>query len=296
MQTTTMVFKLAKTLAALAWADGEMDASEINIIKGILFKLDELSAEEWAELDIYLDHPISAEECEHLVEDLLGSIHSRSDKEFVIETFRHLIEADGQVTDEEQELFDELSATINGKSTGPFAQLSRLLIACRSKTYKKENTREKYLAEFMSNKVLYDFKHQGNTVGMDEVQMNKACAAAALLGRLSHEDGDFSQVEKDILVERLEADWYVSRSKAQALCEIVTQRSATDMDYENLMYHFFEMTTAAERKNFILSLFKLAAACQELSFEEVERIRHVASCIRVQHPDFIWAKLQVLES
>ena len=295
MKTETMVFKLAKTLAALAWADGEMDASEINIIKGILFKLEELSAEEWAELDIYLDHPISATECEQLVKDLLQSVHSRSDKEFVIENFRHLIEADGQVTEEEQHLFDELSATVNGKSTGPFAQLSRLLIACRSKTYKQENTREKYLAEFMSNRVLYDFKHQGNSAGMDEAQMNKACAAAALLGKLSQEDGEFSQVEKDVLVERLESDWFLSRTKAQILCEIVTQRSATDMDYENLMYHFFEMTTAEERKNFILSLFKLAAACQDLSHDEVERIRHFASCIRVQHTDFIWAKLQVID-
>ena len=51
----------------------------------------------------------------------------------------------------------------------------------------------------MSNKVLYDFKHQGNALGMDESQMNKACAAAALLGKLAHEDGCFSDVEKDLL-------------------------------------------------------------------------------------------------
>ena len=296
MKTQTLIFKLAKTLAALAWADGEMDASEVNIIKGLLFSLEELNAEEWAELDIYIDHPVSAAECELLVKDLLASVHTRADKDFVIESFRHLIEADGKVTAEEQELFDQLSATINGKSTGPFAQLSRLLIACRGRSYKKEHTREKYLAEFMSNKVLYDFKHQGNAGGMDEEQMNKACAAAALLGKLAHEDGSFSDEEKELLKDMLESDWYLSREKAVTLADIVTNRTAKDMGYEHLMYHFFEMTTAEERKCFILSLFRLAAACQDLVHDEIERIRHVASCIRVQHPDFIWAKLQVLES
>ena len=43
-KTGTLTFKLAKLMIAVSWADGKIEHSEVNALKGLLFSLPELDA------------------------------------------------------------------------------------------------------------------------------------------------------------------------------------------------------------------------------------------------------------
>ena len=79
-KTDTLTFKLAKLMIAISWADGKIDNSEINALKDLLFSLPELDAREWAELEMYMDSHVSESEREIILENVLQSLQSTSEK------------------------------------------------------------------------------------------------------------------------------------------------------------------------------------------------------------------------
>ena len=86
MASERLVLTLAKVVAAAAWVDGEVEQNEIYSLKDLLFRLDDMSARDWAEIDIYLDSPVGEEERERLISDLLQQVRSAEDRELVHNT------------------------------------------------------------------------------------------------------------------------------------------------------------------------------------------------------------------
>jgi len=96
------IMDLAKLLVAAAWADGELKNEEINSLKDLLFNLEDVTGDEWSQLEIYMDSPVSSEEREELLWTVLEKIKSEEDKELVVTTLEKLFQADGVVTEEEK--------------------------------------------------------------------------------------------------------------------------------------------------------------------------------------------------
>jgi uncharacterized membrane protein YebE (DUF533 family) len=57
-----LIMTLAKALIAAAWSDGEISLDERNCLKELLFNLRELTARDWASLEIYMAAPLEVEE------------------------------------------------------------------------------------------------------------------------------------------------------------------------------------------------------------------------------------------
>ena len=82
MKKQHLILTLAKVLLAAAWADGEMSHEEINSMKDLLFRLPQLSARQWASLQMYMEAPVGDAERARLVDELrrrAAQLHRRVD-------------------------------------------------------------------------------------------------------------------------------------------------------------------------------------------------------------------------
>ncbi|MEE8541569.1 MAG: TerB family tellurite resistance protein [Desulfobacterales bacterium] len=296
-KTATLTFKLAKLMIAVAWADGKIDHTEVNALKKVLFALPELTAREWAELEIYLDSAVDESERKALLEDVLKVIRNASEKDHVLRTLEDLVAIDGEVTEEEQAVFSELKTAIESKQPavlGLFSRLTGGVIRKNKIQNEKVLLREQQLEDFIRNKVLYDVKRNYPEMErISEEKLKKLSSAAALLGRVAAVDGDFSQEEHAALVSILISDWNLIESEAALFAEIVRRRAMEGIDYHYLTHSFFEQTTHEERKAFINCLFQMANASEKTSYQEIEEIRMIAKCLKLGHSDFIEAKLTI---
>ncbi len=298
MQTTeTLTFKLAKLMIAVSWADGKIDNSEVNALKELLFSLPELDAREWAELEIYMDSPVDESERNLLLDNVLSALRNTSEKNRILQTIEALIAVDGNVSDEERAIFSGLKTAIESKQTGVlglFSQLTRGILKKKRDKEKDLVLREQQLEDFIRNKVLYDFRRKyPELTDISEEQLKKLSSASALLGRVAFVDGDFSPKELETLVSLLISEWNLTEPDANLLAEIVRRRVMEGVDYHYLTHSFFEQTTSEERKHFIKCLFKMANASEKTSNEEIEEIRSIANSLKIDHSDFIDAKLTI---
>ncbi|MFC1490807.1 TerB family tellurite resistance protein [Candidatus Latescibacterota bacterium] len=296
-KTKSLTFKLAKLMIAVSWADGKIDNTEINAIKELLFSLPELDAREWSELEIYMDTPVDIHESKILLEDVLENIHNNADKINVLETIESLIAIDGNVSEEEKTVFDELKDAIEKKQTGVLGLFSHLTKGILKKNKDKNNKkllREHQIEDFIRNKILYDFKRNyPELTQISEEQLFKLSSAAALLGRVAFVDEDFSKKEFETLVSLLISEWNLTEPHANLLAEIVRRRVMEGVDYHYISLSFFEQTTSEERTQFIKCLFQMANASENTSNEEIEEIRTIANSLKISHADFIEAKLTI---
>src|SRR3990172_3808217 len=100
MAKTNLIMALTKVIIAAAWADGEMTNEEINSLKDLLFRMPEMTARDWARLEIYMHSPVSEADRLRLVQELKASLSSPGDKALAISKLEEMAAADGVVTAE----------------------------------------------------------------------------------------------------------------------------------------------------------------------------------------------------
>ena len=126
MPNVTFIMDLAKLLIAAAWVDGELSNEEINALKDLLFSLPDISGEEWKHLEIYMDSPVTSKERDDILSRVSTGITSNKDKDLVVDTLTRLFEADGNVSDEEHKLLQEIKDTLSKTPTGIFSRMSKI--------------------------------------------------------------------------------------------------------------------------------------------------------------------------
>src|SRR5215471_18032731 len=103
---------LLKVLAAAAWADGRLDNEEVNRIKDRMLAFAP-NPEQLRDVESLLAAPVSYTRCEELTRDLLGQLHSMSDRLSVLQEIESLLAADGVVSNEERELLESLRGVMD---------------------------------------------------------------------------------------------------------------------------------------------------------------------------------------
>ena len=103
-----LIMTLAKVLIAAAWADGELTHEEVNSMKDLLWRLPQLSARDWASLQIYIDSPVGGAERARLVSELQQAIRTSRDRDLVLATVEDLMHADGEVSEAEEQVAGEI--------------------------------------------------------------------------------------------------------------------------------------------------------------------------------------------
>jgi len=291
---------LAKLLIAAAWADGELKNEEINALKDLLFSLEDVTGEEWAHLEIYMDSPVCAEERDKLLGEVLGQIRSEDDKKLVMGTLENLFQVDGVVSDEEIAILEEVKKGVSDISTGIVTRLSRMMkgaMGKRVQMYNAATQRESNIEDYIKNTIYYQLKSEiekkGISIGLPEQKIKKLCLAGGLLARISAVDSGISDEEKQSIKQVLSTEWDMSEQEAQIVAEISCNRTLKGLDYFHLTKEFFDCTSINERRKFLKCLFQIANVSNKTSYDETEEIRKIAMSFKLSHKDFIEAKLTI---
>lgn len=294
-----LILKLGKVLIAAAWADQEITHEEINSLKDLLFRLPQLTGREWSTLQMYLDRPVSADERSCLIEELQRAISSAKEQKLALSALDELVRADGNVTESEHAVLNELRSAIDSAEVGLFGKLARLLQgAIRRRSAKTTNAanREDGFEDFIKNKVYHSVCRRQETdvkLTIPETDLRKLCLSAGLMARVAHVDRDVTQKEFDGMVKALQIRWSITRAAAAFVAEVAVSDVVSGMDYFRLTRQFFEATTPEERARFLNVLFAVADADGRVSHDEIEEIRSIARSLKLSHRQFINAKVRI---
>ncbi len=99
-------------MVAAAWADGVITNEEINSLKDLLFHLKGITAQDWAEIDIYVESPVEEAERQRLVEELEARLSSPEEKNQAIQALDQMVQSGGAVGEQELAVVNEIKAEI----------------------------------------------------------------------------------------------------------------------------------------------------------------------------------------
>lgn len=292
------IMDLARLTVAAAWADGELANDEINALKDLLFGLDHVTESDWKVLEMYMEHPVTDEERQELLQRVVEGIHTQNHKALVLQTMRALFEADGEVTAEEEAFLREVEGVV-ASAGGILSLFSKAMKSAMGQ--RKERTeavlREAEIEDYVENTIYYRLRREqeerGLQVSQSDAELRKCCLAAGVMARVAHVDDEISEKEKAGIAAVLADAWKLDHQLALLIAELTCQEAARTLDAPRIAYNFFCCTTHPERQQFLVLLFRVANACEGTSHDEIEEIRRIASVLKLGHEDFIAAKLTV---
>lgn len=294
------VLDLAKLVIAVAWADGTLVSEELNAIKDLLFRIPDLTGEDWQQLEIYMDSPVTPEEREGLLKRVVSSIRWTEEKQLVINTVTRLVEADGALTPAEAIALAQVKRDVEEASTGLLAHLTQTVHGAMGKRRSKiaaGPSREERLDDFIKNRVYYhlvtELEKRGQPINLADAQIRKLCLAAGLMAHVAWVDREVAPEEKRTMAQALKERWNLSDIEAQLVTEIGCSQAVKGLDLVRLTWNFFDQTTRQERNDFVRVLFQVANAAQKTSSEEIKMIEFIAKGLKLAHQEFIEAKLTI---
>jgi uncharacterized tellurite resistance protein B-like protein len=300
MPNDQLIMSLAKVIIAAAWADGELTNDEINSLKDLLFQMPDITARDWARLEMYIDSPIGEAERERLFEELQVVLVSKEDKAMVLAKLDQVVQADGELTSEEQAVIDQVRDSIEQADTGLFSGLGRLVrgpVTRRSQKVANAPNRELYYHDFLNNPIYYNLERRlelnGGQLNISEQDLRKYSLAGGLMARVAYVDRQVSEKEYDKMKTALSKCWSIGDQEAAVVIEVAVSEISKDLDYYRLSREFFESTSEPERVCFLDVLYAVADGDGRVSFEEIEEIRTIANMLKLTHQQFIDAKLKI---
>ena len=97
-----------KVLSTVAWADGEVTQSELNILKSFYRKFD-LDKHELDELKPYLNAPISKKEKDSLYRQMIAELSTPSEKKEIVSALENMVQIHKRMKGDERQLVDLFS-------------------------------------------------------------------------------------------------------------------------------------------------------------------------------------------
>jgi uncharacterized tellurite resistance protein B-like protein len=294
------VLDLAKLVIAVAWADGTLVHEELNAVKDLLFVIPDLTGEDWQQLEIYMDSPVTPEEREELLKRVVSAIRWTEEKQLVIDTVTRLVEADGALTPAEATALAQVKHDVEGASTGLLAHLTQTIHGAMGKRRSRVGaalSREERLDDFIKNRVYYhlvtELEMRGQQVTPPDAQIRKLCLAAGLMAHVAWADREVAPEEKRTMTQALKERWTLSDLDAHLVTEIGCSQAVKGLDVVRLARNFFDQTTRQERNDFVRALFQVANAAQTTSSEEIKMTQFIAKSLKLGHQEFIEAKLTI---
>jgi uncharacterized tellurite resistance protein B-like protein len=297
MRDEHLILTLAKVVLAAAWADGELTDEEINSMKDVLFRLPQLSARQWASLQMYIEAPVGEAERARLVDELRNAIASEQDRKLALEMVDEMMSADGRVTEEDERVAAEIRAAVESVDLGLLGRLVKGATGRRSRAVANAPNREDYYEDFVKNKVYYGLRRRMGDgqaeLGVGEEVLRTLSLAGGMMAQVARVNPEVSSAERATMAQALQTYWHLGTDEAAFVVEVALSESATLLDPFRLAWQFSEVCTPEERVAFLDVLFAVATADGEASYDEIEEIRTIARSLKLSHEDFIQAKLRV---
>jgi len=297
MANSKVINALAKVMIAAAWADGSISNDEMNSLKDLLFQLPDMTASDWAELEIYIDSPVGEAERTRLVVELQDALQTPADKSLAVNAIDEMVHADGALSQEEEAVAREIIAAVEDVNVGVFGRMGRLLVTSRSRAVQDAPNRELYLEDFEKNKIYFNISRRleldNAEIDLPDRELRKLSLAGGLMARVAYVDRKIQEGEFESMVSAIQTHWKLSDIESALVAEVAVNEIGKDMDYYRLSRGFFENTNEQERVRFLDVLFAVADGDGFVSNAEIEEIRTIATVLKLTHRQFIEAKLKV---
>ena len=307
MSDRNLILTLAKVIIAAAWADGSVSHEEVNSLKDLLFQLPragrdgglQMSGQEWARLEMYIDQPVGEAERERLIADLQKALRSSRDRQLVRAALDEMVNIDGTITPGEQVVVDEVKRAIADVNLNLFSQLGHLVGGAvqRRTAVADAPNRERYFEDFVKNKVFYAVSQrlqvEQTELNIAEADLRKLSLVGGLMAKVAHVDHTVSEAEFGAMVQALQTYWDVDEETAVFISEVAVSEAAKKLDHHRTVRQFATHTTREERLQFLDVLFAIAVADGMVAYDEIEEIRAIASTLYLTREAFIAAKLKI---
>jgi uncharacterized tellurite resistance protein B-like protein len=301
-----LVKALAKVIIAAAWADGALAADEVNNLKDLIARLPQigtgpdmqLTATEWAELEIYLHSPVGPAERARLVADLQAALRGPRDRQTASAALEEMIGADEVVAPEERAVADEIRAALESVDLGIISRLGRLLrgpLQQRPAAVADAPNREQFLDDFLRNRIYFGVRQRLHMapdadLGLSEDEARKLSLMGGLLAYVARVDNAVTASERDTLEQTLQHGWGISDVSAALVAEVALSEIAAGLDFFRLTSEFAAITSEEERAHFLDALFAVAAADGQVSVAENSEISRIAYSINLTRDHFSAAR------
>jgi len=150
------------------------------------------------------------------------------------------------------------------------------------KTKKRESAEKEQLTSICTKakEILEDASDQ---------EITYVSAFSGLLGRVAFSDLEISDEEISKIKKILKKTTALSEDKIDAISEIVQTEIKALAGLENHLYtaQINEIASKKQKEEIMVSLFLVAAADKNISFEENEEIRVISKALGFTHRDFV---------
>jgi uncharacterized tellurite resistance protein B-like protein len=309
MSEREIILKLARVIIAVAWSDGEMSNDEVNCLKDLLFTLRQsgfddvlqISGQEWARLDMYIETPIDEAERARLVADLQNALRSPEEKQFALNALQRMAEADGVVSDGEKDAVAAISEAIESVEMGFLGGLQRVVggaMQRRADAVAGAPNREAYFDDFIKNKVYYSvsqrLRENDRELNISDEDLRRLSLVGGLMAKIAQLDRQVSEAEFESMINIIQTNWNLGLEEATFVTEVAVSSIDVTYDTFRMMREIATGASIEERQRVLVTLFAVANSDGDMSFDEVEEIRMIARGLDLSHKDFIDAKLKVL--
>ncbi|MBN1500292.1 MAG: TerB family tellurite resistance protein [Spirochaetes bacterium] len=283
--TQILIYKL---MMIAAYADGSVDADELNLIKDYAFEQC-LNEQEWAEISFFGQVKPSRDELIEIYRNILNEVKSSRQRKNILDAVRSVINADELISDEERIFLEILE-----KETGSFRipPVSGIIKKLKDGYLEKTGGRQSDSSsiQYSMNPVLPLLKNIviSSKAGNDEVIAAKLGLAIVLINA----DMDFHEKEKDAFIVLIEKLCGINREKAEDLAVRILEIPDGNFEISHLTRILAESLSVEGRKDFLAELFKIARADQVYDVYEDKYLRIINNSLLLSHNDFISVKLR----
>ena len=282
-----LIMALAKVIIAVAWADHELDEEEIESLKDVVHHLgstfdmgSQLSGHEWEQLKMYMESPVDQEELDQLVINLQDAIRNADEKGLVLNSLDNIVKSDGEVTEEEQDVLDEIKASIDQVGTG----VGRLGWAIRKSMGRRSKKAQSTVT--LGSTVI----SANGELDMPAVDLRRLVLAAGLMARVAYVDREVLEEEQQLMEDVMKAYWKASPEESSFVAKVAIDEGTANVDQVRLLREFTEVYDQFERAKFLEVLFGVAKSDGEISVEEDREIEKIGRGIGLLNKEFVDAK------
>ena len=283
-----------KVLTTVAWADGEVSQSELNILKSFYKKFD-LEKNELDELKPYLNAPVSKKEKDLLYRQMIAQLSTPSEKQEIVAALENMVQVHPRMKDDERQLVDQFSewlenTSFTNRSFGRVRNFFQKTIFEHAR--EPDPDMKKYFKRRVLKKVELKSNHSGVISQLPEDKLYFLCLVGSLMASIANVDNHFDSTEKKALKACLEDQFSLKGKELDLLFNVVEEQGRKGFDYHEVVSEINRLTSYNDRLHFMECLFAVAAADGEIAHEESEEIRRITKSMRIPHKTFIQAKVR----
>jgi uncharacterized tellurite resistance protein B-like protein len=273
-------------LIGLAWADRQVTQAEMDLLKDIIFRQPSITEADWNGFTLYWTTPLGEREVQRLAEQFLRSLARPQDREAVVAILWEMANADGHVSPKEALLLRQIETAIERQHMTVLPDLSQFLAEALPK-----RSSAVFGKDFEQRQALSQLRKRfgegmADQMGLDEDELKKLTLTGALMGHVAHADQGLEAAELRSMQAILEQGWSLDSAHAQVVLHFALDVVEHPLEFQRLVRQFFEVTTPAERQDFIDLLFEIARASQHISASELKVIEGLAVALKVRQADF----------